>query len=66
MLEDVKVLALPLVVTSGVNTDNILKETIEVKGVIKSALESGYKIEATHPMVVGNIGYLVYSLVKEK
>lgn len=66
MLEDAKALSLPLVAKSEINVDNLLKEAEEVTRSLKSALASGYKIEATHTLVVEKVGYLVYSLVKEK
>ena len=66
MLEDTKALALPLVAEKEVSVLNLIKEAEGIKGEIKSALASGYKVEATHTLVVGKVGYLVYSLVKEK
>lgn len=64
-MKGIKVLALPVVAGSGEDVNKLVEESVDVKRAVDSYLESGYKIEATHTIVLGKVGYLVYSLVKE-
>ena len=64
-MKEIKALAMPIVARSSVDTDKLVIESVEVKRSIDDYLENGYKIESTHPMTLGEVGYLVYSLVKE-
>ena len=64
-MKGIKVLALPVVAGSGEDVNKLVEESVDVKRAFDSYLESGYKIEATHTIVLGKVGYLVYSLVKE-
>lgn len=64
-MKETKALALPLVARSGTDINMLTEEGKDVRRRVNSYLESGYKIEATHTIVLGEVGYLVYSLVKE-
>lgn len=66
MLEDAKALAMPIVARGSEDSEALVEEARGVHEEIKSAFESGFKIEATHTMTLGKVAYLVYSLVKEK
>lgn len=64
-MQESKVLTLPIVARNGTDADKLLKEAKEIKERIDSSLRSGYKLEATHTIVLGEVAYLVYSLLKE-